>query len=90
MLSMSTYSNIPTITNLVVAGDPRLKSLAQNNYSIPSHIDELNMRIDDIESAIGQDDSNSMSRAYAIRAENNYAGNIENNIEYIFPERELA
>ena len=69
MLSMSSYSNIPTITNLVVAGDPRLKSLAQSDYSIPSHIEALKMRIDDIESAIGQDDSNSMSRAYAIRAE---------------------
>lgn len=87
---MSSYSNIPTITNLVVAGDPRLKTQAQSDYSIPSHIEELNMRIDDIESAIGQDDSSSMSRAYAIRAENNYGGSLEDNIEHIFPERELS
>lgn len=66
---MSKYANVPTITNLVAAGDPRKKAKAQNSYGAPSHIDELNMRIDELEDAIGQDNSGPIGRAFAIRAE---------------------
>ncbi len=61
--------NIPVATDLIVAGDPQLKARAQNNYSIPSHIEELNNRIDELENAIGQDNSGPIGRAFAIRAE---------------------
>jgi hypothetical protein len=66
---MSKNINIPVASDLVVSGNPKLKAQAQNNYSIPSHIEELNNRIDDLENAIGQDTSGPIGRAYAIRAE---------------------
>jgi hypothetical protein len=68
---MSKNINIPMVTDLVAAGDPRLKANAQKMYSTPSHIDELNMRIDEIENTIGQDNSGPIGRAFAIRAETN-------------------
>ncbi len=60
--------NIPTITDLVIAGNPKLK-VDQFSKSTPSQFDELNLRIDELESAIGQDASGPVGRAYAIRAE---------------------
>lgn len=66
---MSRNINIPVASDLIVSGDPYLKALAQKNYSIPSHIEELNNRIDELENAIGQDNSGPIGRAFAIRAE---------------------
>ena len=66
---MSKHINIPTVTDLVAAGDPKLKAQANNHNFNQSHIDELNLRIDELENAIGQDNSGPIGRAYAIRAE---------------------
>ncbi len=65
---MSNALNIPIASDLVALGNPRLKKSAQE-YSAPSHIEELNTRIDELESAIGQDNSGPIGRAFAIRAE---------------------
>ncbi len=61
------------VTKLVVAGDPKLKAIAKekSKRSSASHIDELNQRIDELETAIGQDKSGPIGRAFAIRAETN-------------------
>jgi len=66
-----TNSNIPLVTNLVAAGDPAMKAKAQLANDVPSHLDDLNQRIDDIETAIGQDNSGPVGRAHAIRIEDN-------------------
>ena len=66
---MPQHINIPVASKLVAPGDPRLKAIAQKNFSIPSHIEELNNRIDELENAIGQDNSGPIGRAFAIRAE---------------------
>ena len=63
------YNNVPTLTNLVAAGNPRKKATARNNGFSSSHLDELNQRIDEIEDAIGQDNVGPVGRAHAIRAE---------------------
>jgi hypothetical protein len=68
---MSKNINIPTVTDLVAAGDPKLKAKAQNADSTYTHIDELNLRIDELENAIGQDNKGPIGRAFAIRAESN-------------------
>lgn len=65
------YINVPTITDLVAAGDPSKKAEAENNTSNSSHLDELNQRIDEIEDAIGQDNTGPVGRAHAIRSETN-------------------
>ena len=64
---MQKNHNIPLITDLVAPGDPTLKVSATESPS--SHIDDLNGLIDDLESAIGQDSSSPIGRAFAIRAE---------------------
>ncbi|MCK5812613.1 MAG: hypothetical protein KAH03_00075 [Cocleimonas sp.] len=61
---------IPVISDLVVPGDPLLKKEAYEKMSAESaYADNLNQRINELESAIGQDDMTSLSRAYAIREE---------------------
>lgn len=56
------------VTELVAAGNPRLKvSSSKDKQSI--HVDELNQRIDELEDAIGQDNTGPIGRAFAIRAE---------------------
>jgi len=67
---MSKNSNIPLATDLVYEGDPIMKAKVELNNSIPSHLEDLNQRIDDIETAIGQDESDPVGRAHAIRSEN--------------------
>lgn len=63
-------NNIPVVTDLVSPGNPELKVKANSSASDTLNIDELNMRIDELENAIGQDSSHgSIGRAYAIRAE---------------------
>ena len=71
MRKIQNHNNVPTITNLVAAGDPNKKAQANNNQSASSHLDELNQRIDEIENAIGQDNTGPVGRAFAIRAETN-------------------
>ena len=68
---MSKNINIPMVTDLVAAGDPKQKAKAQKADSMYTPIDELNLRIDELESAIGQDNKDPIGRAYAIRAETN-------------------
>ncbi len=68
---MSKNTNIPTITELVAPGNPKLKvrQRKRNQNANANSIDELNLRIDEIEDAIGQDNSGPIGRAFAIRAE---------------------
>ena len=65
------YDNVLTVTNLVAAGDPKKKARSKTQNSNSSHLDDLNQRIDEIEDAIGQDNSGPVGRAFAIRAETN-------------------
>lgn len=61
---------IPVVSNPVILGDPLLKKKGYEKISEAScYTDNLNQRIDELESAIGQDDSTSIARAYAIREE---------------------
>lgn len=71
MRKKQNHNNVPTITDLVAPGDPAKKAQAKNQSTNSSHIDELNQRIDEIESAIGQDNTGPVGRAFAIRAETN-------------------
>lgn len=80
---MSKNSNIPVASDLVALGNPQLKALAQKNNSIPSHIEELNIRIDELESAIGQNNSDPIGRAFAIRAEATLDDNSDENGGYL-------
>ncbi|PID46762.1 MAG: hypothetical protein CSB47_02250 [Proteobacteria bacterium] len=59
---------IPVVSDLVRPGNPQLKkqSGSSDNHS---YINALNDRIEELESAIGQDAIGSQSRAYAIRQE---------------------
>ena len=70
MSSPDNYTLIPVISDLVVPGDPRLKKEDHEKTSAESaYADNLNQRINELESAIGQDDMTSLARAYAIREE---------------------
>jgi len=71
MRKKKSHNNVPTITSLVAAGNPKKKALAKRKNNRSSHLDELNQRIDEIENAIGQDNSGPVGRAFAIRAEKN-------------------
>ncbi len=86
---MSRNINIPVATDLIVSGDPQLKALAQKNYSIPSHIEELNNRIDELEHAIGQDNSGPIGRAFAIRAEASCDKDSDATIGYLTMKKEF-
>lgn len=86
---MPKHLNIPTITNLVFAGDPALKAQAKKTFTIPLHIEELNMRIDEIESAIGQDTTGPVGRAFAIRAEKSCDKDSDASIGHLYPKKEL-
>ena len=59
---------IPVVSDLVVPGNPELRKQS-NTTGNNSYVDALNHRIDELESAIGQDTMGSQSRAYAIREE---------------------
>jgi len=66
-----TSAYIPVVSDLVTPGNPALR---QQNDALGStksgrYADALNNRIDELESAIGQDTMGSQSRAFAIRAE---------------------
>ena len=70
---LKTSANIPVVSDLVSPGNPALRQ--QNhitgNIKNARYADALNLRIDELESAIGQDTMGSQSRAFAIRAEAN-------------------
>lgn len=66
---MSHNQNIPILTDLISAGNPKLKVSEKDKQSLSLQSANLNMRIDDIETAIGQDTSGPIGRAFAIRAE---------------------
>ena len=61
---------IPVVSDLVVPGNPQLRQQSKASGN-SSYVDALNYRIDELESAIGQDTMGSQSRAYAIREEAN-------------------
>lgn len=77
--SMSQNLNIPILTNLVTAGNPKLKISEEEKSSLAPQSANLNMRIDEIETAIGQDNTGPIGRAYAIRAEKQFE-NIDKHI----------
>jgi len=61
---------IPVASDLVIPGDPRLKKEASEKLlAESSYTDNLNQRINELETAIGQDETTSLARAYAIREE---------------------
>ena len=68
-----TSEYIPVVSDLVVPGNPELRqqSNAAGNTKNRNYVNDLNSRIDELESAIGQDTMGSQSRAHAIRAEAN-------------------
>ncbi len=66
---MANDQNIPILTDLVIAGNPKLKVPDKDKQSKSPQAANLNMRIDEIEVAIGQDKSGPIGRAFAIRAE---------------------
>lgn len=69
---MSQNQNVPILTDLVKAGNPKLKMPEQDKESISLRTANLNMRIDEIETAIGQDTAGPVGRAFAIRAEEKF------------------
>lgn len=64
--------HIPILSDLIAPGNPDLKLSEKQKKAFKSQSANLNMRIDDIEVAIGQDASDPIGRAYAIRAEEEF------------------
>ena len=77
--------NIPFASKLVCPGDPAMKAQAAIRYKAPSHLDELNARIDELESAIGQDANGPVGRAFAIRAEKSCDKDSDASIGHLYP-----
>jgi len=71
MSNIQNNHNIPILNSLVAAGDSRKKTNLKKPDAKSTHLDELNQRIDEIEDAIGQGNSDPVGRAFAIRAETN-------------------
>ncbi len=70
MTSPDNNTLIPVVSDLIIPGDPLLKKEAYEKLSDESaYADNLNLRINELEDAIGQNDATSLSRAYAIREE---------------------
>ena len=70
MSSPDNNALIPVVSDLIIPGDPLLKKEAYEKLSDESaYADNLNLRINELEDAIGQNDATSLSRAYAIREE---------------------
>jgi len=64
--------HIPILSDLITAGNPELKLSEEKKRSLAPQSANLTMRIDEIESAIGQDTSGPVGRAFAIRAEEEF------------------
>lgn len=69
---------IPVVTDLVIPGDPELKRQSkankasqQNGIAGDQQAFELRLKqkIDELKNTIGQDESNNIARAHAIRTE---------------------
>jgi hypothetical protein len=88
-MSTSTNSNqnIPLASKLVCPGDPAMKAHASKRYSVPSHLEELNARIDELESAIGQDANGPVGRAFAIRAEKSCDKDSDASVGHLYPKK---
>ena len=81
----NTDDHVPVAHKLVHAGDPAMKARAQQRYSVPSHLQELNSRIDDIENAIGQANKGPIGRAFAIRAEKSCDKDSDASVGHLYP-----
>ena len=79
--------NVPLATNLVHPGDPAMKARAAQRYTVPSHLEELNTRIDELESAIGQDTDGPVGRAFAIRAEKSCDKDSDASVGHLYPKK---
>jgi len=84
---MSNTDHIPVAHKLIHAGDPAMKARAQQRYSVPSHLQELNARIDDIENAIGQTNKGPIGRAFAIRAEKSCDKDSDASVGHLYPKK---
>ena len=62
-------TRIPLVTDVIIPGDPKLKLIHKENEPMSAE-QNLKRRIDDVERAIGQDETTRLGRAHAIRSEN--------------------
>jgi hypothetical protein len=63
-------TRVPVVTDLVIPGDPKLKKLAEASSKKDNEaVHKLQKHIEEVESAIGQDDGQTIGRAHAIRKE---------------------
>jgi len=85
---MINNDHVPVAQKLLFAGDPKMKALAQQRYSVPSHLAELNSRIDDIENAIGQTNDGPIGRAFAIRAEKSCDKDSDASVGHLYPKKD--
>lgn len=84
---MLNINNIPVAHKLVCPGNPVMKAQAKKQYSVPSHLEELNSRIDDIENAIGQTSKSPIGRAFAIRAEKSCDKDSDASVGHLYPKK---
>ncbi len=84
---MNNNNNIPIASKLVHPGDPAMKARAAQQYKVPSHLEELNARIDELESAIGQDADGPVGRAFAIRAEKSCDKDSDASVGHLYPKK---
>ncbi len=80
--------SIPIANKLVCPGDPAMKAKAARRYNVPSHLEELNARIDELESAIGQDTNGPVGRAFAIRAEKSCDKDSDASVGHLYPKKD--
>ncbi|KAG1682856.1 Valine--tRNA ligase [Nymphon striatum] len=65
-----------------------MRAKAHERYSVPSHLEELNSRIDEIESAIGQTNEGPVGRAFAIRAEASCDKDSDATVGHLYPKKQ--
>ena len=82
---MLNVENIPVAHKLIWPGNPAMKARAAKKFTVPSHLEELNSRIDDIENAIGQKTNSPVGRAFAIRAEKSCDKDSDASIGHLYP-----
>jgi len=85
---MTNTNNVPIANKLVAPGDPSMKARAKERYAVPSHLAELNSRIDEIESAIGQTNKGPVGRAFAIRAEQSCDKDSDASVGHLYPKKQ--